>query len=247
MSDTAQIPRSLAVVTYKWAQPGYRSKFTGEHVNILGRMLRRHLPIAHRFICFTDDPKGIDPALVDVRQIWSDYSDLANPSAPGRGPSCYRRLKMFSRDFGNVVQAERILAVDLDVVITADMTKLVSRPEEIVLWGDTSPPTPYNGSLILFTAGARPCLWEEFDPIESPRFAASLRYYGSDQAWIGARLGKREAMFTRNDGVYSFRNHLLRFRVSNLPPGAVMVIFHGQHDPDGVAGQRLAWVRANYR
>ena len=70
-------------------------------------------------------------------------------------------------------------------------------------------------------------------------------YHGSDQAWIGLKLGPREPMFTRKDGVYSFRNHIIRNN-QPLAPGARLVIFHGQHDPDGPVAQRHEWVRRNY-
>lgn len=244
MLNGVQTP--LTVLTYKWApRPGYRSKFTGEHVNTLARMVKRNYPHPHRFVCYTDDPSGIDPALVDARELWNDYAAVLNPSAPERGPSCYRRLKMFARDAGEWL-GPRICAMDLDVVITGDLTRIFHRSEDFVIWGDTSPPTLYNGSLVLFTAGCRPQLWEDFDPIESPALSRKMRYFGSDQAWISAKLGPLEAKFGRGDGVYSFRNHILRHNAP-LPANARICVFHGAHDPDGPVAQRLEWVRRHYR
>jgi len=100
---------------------------------------------------------------------------------------------------------------------------------------------------MLFTAGCRPQLWEDFDPETSPKLGRVLRYQGSDQAWISAKLGPGEERFSRSDGVYSFRNHILRGRLTHLPEGARIVVFHGQHDPDGVLAQRYEWVRRFYR
>ena len=77
----------LTFLTYKWKpKPGYRSTFTGEHVNILARMVRRHYARPHRFICYTDDDTGIDPSLVEAREIWTDYADLAD--FPRASASC---------------------------------------------------------------------------------------------------------------------------------------------------------------
>jgi hypothetical protein len=235
----------LTLLTFKWAKPGYRSKFTGENVNTLARMVKRNYAQPHRFVCYTDDPTGIDPSLVDARELWNDHSQLVNPSAPSHGPSCYRRLKMFARDAGEWL-GPRICAMDLDVVVTGDLTRVFNRPEDFVIWGDTSPPTPYNGSLVLFTAGCRPQLWEDFDPVESPIKTRKLGYFGSDQAWIGACLGPLEAKFGRGDGVYSFRNHIQRHNAP-LPQNARLVIFHGAVDPWSDQAQRIDWARKNYR
>ena len=234
----------LTFLTYKWKpKPGYHSTFTGQHVNILARMVRRRYAKPHRFICYTDDETGIDPNLVDAREIWTDYADLADFARASA--SCFRRLKMFSRDAAEWL-GERIVMMDLDVVIVGDLTRLLDRPEDFVINTGAVPFMPYNGSLMLFTAGARPRLWEDFHPVESLAFARSLRQPHSDDGWIGAKLGPNEARFTPEDGVYDFRNHI-RGKRDDLPDNAVMVIFHGKEDPDGPVAQSYDWVRENYR
>lgn len=238
----------IDVVCWKWKPAkGYRSTFTAEHVNTFARMIGRHYAKPHRVTCITDDPAGIDAA-VRVLPLWDDFADLRSPhDAHTRrpNPSCYRRLKMFAPDAGAWL-GERIVSLDLDMVATGDLAPLFDRREPIVLWGDTNPTTHYNGGMILFTAGARPHLWTEFDPVESPRFATRLRQVGSDQAWISARLGPNEARFKASDGVHSYRNEI-RPHGGRLPTGAKIVMFHGEHDPWGVEPQKLAWVRENWR
>jgi hypothetical protein len=67
------------VATFKWRpRPGYRSAFASSHVNVLQRMVARHFNRPHRFVCITDDPEGLDPA-VDAVPLWSDFSDLQSP------------------------------------------------------------------------------------------------------------------------------------------------------------------------
>lgn len=235
----------LTIVTFKWKGPvTYRSKFTGEHVNVLASMIRRHYKGPHKVVCYTDDPTGIDTRHVEPRKLWDEFSSISNPSAGERGPSCYRRLRIFRRDAKEWL-GERIVSIDLDVVVTGNLGRMLSRKEDFVIWGDTSPPTPYNGSLIMFTAGARPELYEEFNPEISPALGKKLRYTGSDQAWISARLGRGQAMFGRGDGVYSFRNHILR-NSAPLPLDAKLVMFHGVHDPWGPLAQRHEWVRQHW-
>lgn len=240
----------LVFACWKWTAPaGYRSTFTAEHVNVLARMIGRHYAKPHKVLCITDDAEGIDQS-IGVLPLWSDHADLMSPHGP-RNPSCYRRLKMFSAEAADFIGL-RFVSIDLDSVIVDDISPLFDRPEEIVLWGDTHPTTHFNGGLILMTAGARRQVWDSFDPVKSPMEARRLGQWGSDQGWIGACLGPNEAKWTRNDGVYSYRNHIEPSigrggSGGALPKGARLVSFHGAQDPWSEGPQRLDWVRRFYR
>lgn len=234
----------LTIVTWKWRTPGYRSTFTAEHVNILSRMVRRHYPHPHRFICVTDDDRGID-GHIGIVPIWQDFAALPNPSIQS-GPSCYRRLRAFSAEAAEMF-GPRFVSLDLDCVIVGDMTPVWNRPEDFVIWGDTHPTTYYNGSMWLLRAGTRRQVWETFDPIRSPQISKERRQLGSDQGWIGACLGPHEARWSTGDGVYSYRMHIRRIHQGRLPQNARIVIFHGGVDPDSPEAQALDWVREHYR
>lgn len=235
----------LVICCWKWrGPPGYRSTFTAEHVNVLRSMVARHYRKPHEFVCITDDPAGID-ADVRIVPLWSDYADIPNPTS-SRNPSCYRRLKMFSEEAADLI-GPRIASLDLDCVIRDDLAPILERPEDFVMWGDTARSTPYNGSLILLTAGARRQVWDRFDPRSSPREGLQRGYIGSDQAWIACALGPHEARFTPSDGVYSYINEVRR-QGGRLPPDARIVFFHGKFDPWQPDIQRAhAWVRDNWR
>lgn len=237
----------LEVVTFRWKPaPGYRSKFGPETVNVLARMVRRHYRGAHRFTVITDDPTGID-ADVRVIPLWPDHADLLSPHGP-LNPSCYRRLKLFSEEMRMLI-GERIVCLDLDCVLTGDVGPLWNRPDDFVIWGDTNPTTPYNGSMLLMTAGSRRQVWEQFHPINSPVFAKRRGYFGSDQAWIGYCLGPNEKTWRVDDGVYSFRNHLVSgHRTGALPRNAKIVIFHGKFDPwDANVQHNYPWIKDHYK
>ncbi|MGH7023090.1 MAG: hypothetical protein ACREEB_05795, partial [Caulobacteraceae bacterium] len=209
--------RFITFLTFKWkAHPRYRYSFAAGHVNVLAGMIRRNLPNPHRFICYTDEPDGIDLGLVDVREIWTTYADLAN--YPRVSPAGFRRLKMFSRDALTWL-GERIVMMDLDTVITGDLTLVLDRSEDFVANRGTIPTMAYNSGLIMFTAGARPQLWEEFDAVASLEFIRSLGLPHTDDGWMCAKLGPGEAKFGPENGVYSFRNDLLKKR-DTLPENA---------------------------
>ncbi|MDP3720778.1 MAG: hypothetical protein Q8T13_23700 [Acidobacteriota bacterium] len=234
----------LSVVCWRWKPaPGYRSVYPPSTVNTLKRMVARNYQRPHRFICVTDDATGLD-ADVEVVPLWPDHADLASPHG-ARSPSCYRRLRAFAPDAGQFF-GPRFVSIDLDCVITGDVTPVWDRPEDAVFWGGTHPTTAYNGSMVLLTAGARPQVWERFDPATSPAAARLAGCYGSDQGWISHCLGPAEAKWTRADGIYSLRNDLRRSQ--HLPVDARIVMFHGRRDPWQRDVQReFPWIGRFYR
>lgn len=252
------VPREvISVVTFKWRPTGrYRSEFSAEQVNILRRMVARHYSDSHQFICVTDDPTGLDPE-VKVVPLWDDYAEIPNPSFTG-GPSCYRRLKVFSRGIGEVL-GERFVCLDLDMLITGDLRPLLNRTEDFIAWKNPNPLWPYNGSMFMLTAGTRPEVWESFDPETSPAISHAAKCKGSDQGWMSYVLGKGEATWGPEDGVWSYqdeivgRRRILRGRFINpgvgmLPKNAKVIVFHGPVDPWSRAARVLTpWVKEHYR
>lgn len=239
----------LSVVCWLWRPaPTYRSQFAARHVNTLASMVARNYLKPHRMICVTDMPAGIDPS-IEIVPLWKDHSRIVHPFGQ-RNPSCYRRLKAFSPEARDLF-GERFVSIDLDCVITADMVPLWDCTDEFKIWGDTNKTTPYNGSMFIMNAGARRQVWEQFNPDTSPHHTRKLGYFGSDQAWIAACLGDREARWTKADGVYSFRNEIKNKFVGGtqmpLPRNARVVMFHGREDPWGAMAQTLPWVRRHYR
>lgn len=233
----------LTIVCWRWTPaPGYRSAYLPQTVNVLRRMVQRHYPTPHRFLCVTDDPAGLDPA-IEIVPLWDDFAHVPSPHGK-KNPSCYRRLRAFSPDIADVF-GPRFVSLDLDCVITGDLRPLWERPEAIVMYGDTNPKTHYNGSMLLMTAGARPQVWDRFDPQHSPQLSKNAGCFGSDQGWISYCLGPGEAKWSRADGVYSFRNDIKQ-NPDRLPANARIVMFHGNEDPWGIQAHGLDWVRQHW-
>lgn len=234
----------LTFVTFKWAPPaGYRSSYQPEYVHALKRQIDRHYAAPHRFVCVTDDPKGLEG--IETVPLWPDFADLANPS--GRhNPSCYRRLKLFAPDAGKTF-GDRLVVMDLDTVIVGDLTPLFDRPEEFVIWGQTDFPGKqwYNGSLWMLRTGTRTKVWTEFNPKTSPHQAHRAGCRGSDQGWLSYILGKKEATWSTAEGVYSWRVHI-RPTGNVLPADARIVNFHGHVDPWSYKAQHIDWVREHW-
>lgn len=233
----------VSVVCWRWSpKPDYRSTFGPETVNTLRAMVRRHYRSDVRFICVTDDTQGLDPG-VEVIPDWKDHVSIPSPHG-GKNPSCYRRLRMFAPDIASAF-GSRFVSLDLDTVITGDLNPLWDRSEDFVIWGDTNPRTPYNGSMMMMNAGARPQVWTQFDPRTSPKLAMRAGFFGSDQGFLSYILGPNETKWGKKDGVYSFRNDLQEAK--NIPANCRIVFFHGRHDPwTGFVQTQYPWVKAHY-
>ena len=152
------MPEPLTVVFWLWHSPNPRwgFQYTAEDVNRVAYQVAANLPVERRFVCFTDAPDGLAP-LIDAHQIWP--CPVGDGGLPEQG-GCWRRLRMFDPAMREIVGA-RYLSVDLDCVVTGDLTPLVERKEDLVLWAPGSAPgTPYNGSMWLHRTGTRPIVWQ---------------------------------------------------------------------------------------
>lgn len=233
----------LTVVCWRWTpQAGYRSQYSGEVVRVLRNMVARHYPDPHRFVCVTDHARDLPD--IETVPLWQDYHDVPHPHSHTH-PSCYRRLKAFAPEMREVL-GDRFVSVDLDCVILGDLRPLWNRPEEFVGWGGTTqPPSAFNGSMFLMTAGTRAQVWRDFDPARSPGLAKKAGFYGSDQAWISYSLGNREARWSTDDGVYSYRVHIRP--AGEVPANAKVIFFNGKKDPWSPDIRGLEWVQSNWR
>ena len=198
------------IVTYKWRPPaGYPLKFTSEDVNRLYTRMKRHYPEMQRFVCITDDAKGLKSPIEAV-PLTALFADLPNPSWR-RGPKCHRRLIAFSPKFEQIA-GKRFACVDIDIKPIAYLGPVFNRSEEFVGWRSGriggKRQEQFGGALIMMNAGARRRVWDEFikDPAGAIEKAHAAGYHGSDQAWISFCLDKDgEAYWTEADGVYYYR------------------------------------------
>lgn len=251
-------------VCFKWTQPGYRSKFTAAHVNILRRMLMRNCTWSHRLVCVTDDTNGIDKDIACI-PLWPDHAALANASW-STGPSCYRRLRIFSKEFAAELDAcsvtDVIVSIDLDLVIIGCIDLLLRRllqnrgTSALYMWGTGEKNIPVCGSLMGFSAnGSLASIWESFNGRASAK-AALATMLGSDQAHIAHVIGiDYISRWTQYDGVYSM-GHDLCYGISakrlitlgahiKPPANASIVVFNGKPDPWECL--MLPWVKEHYR
>jgi hypothetical protein len=148
-------PMALSVVCWKWD-----TLYNYVYVNRLRSMLERHLHIPHQMYCFTDNPVGIDPRIRTL-PIEDTFPGMISRSGYQAN---FRKLKTFDPALASMF-GPRVLLLDLDIVITGDVTPVFSRTEPLLCynegWGckDTG---VRNTSVVLMDTGILRHMWTEF-------------------------------------------------------------------------------------
>jgi hypothetical protein len=209
-------------------------------------MVRRYYTKPMRSVCITDDPAGVD---FETFPLWDDHSSIPNPNG-GHLPSCYRRLKLFSREVTEalgVPEGAPVVSLDLDIIVVRNIEKMFGHDAPFLGWKRISPNKPigYNGSMFMLRAGQMEHIWTSFNPATSPMQARRAKQYGSDQGWISYVLQGTAPGWTQASGIYSYTSDV---RGRALPRNARIVSFNGKFKPWMQQVQRTSpWVRDGWQ
>lgn len=235
----------LSVVCFLWhdkAKYRGRYEFGKEHVKTLQKMVKKNLTVPYEFVCVTNTPGEFTGKKIKIvpldKAIWVTGT-------------LYMKLMLWRRDIGSII-GDRILYLDLDCVVTRSLDPIVNRVEDVILWRnsylqkDKKQRPIYDMSIALITAGARPKLYEDFDPKIHPK-KMKRKWGGDDQEWANYKLSRTgEAYWTETDGIYDARG--LR-RADNgismeLPDDARIVFFPGSYIPQSNKAQKKhPWIK----
>lgn len=214
----------LTVVSWLWN--GWRPIYRPEHVQALQRMVVANLHVPHRFVCVTDTPvQG-----VECLPMWGNPPGVGGNSSL---PNCYRRLRLFD-------MPGDWLSIDLDCVITGDITPLIPAPDVDfkILEGKAA---PYNGSLWFVRGGVRPDVWTDLGPglvaqSKAQRYGPLQRKpIGSDQVVMAYKLPGAPT-WGAADGIYQY----VSTRECDMI-GRKIVFFAGRQKPWDLAEYRTLW------
>lgn len=229
---------SLTVVFMKWFDPNGRWNkrfiYGPEHVNRARRMVDRHLKVPHRFVLVTNDAAGIDSDITIV-PLRPDLLALGH-----RWP----KMILFAPEARELF-GQRLLYLDIDLVIVGDITPLISHHNFRILRAFTRR-MPYNSSMMLLRTGSRDQVWRDFKPEHAADLVEENGISASDQYWIAKSLGDREATWGEDNGVILYRRKI--HGEAPLPPTARIVFFPGPVDPSMPDLQQAhPWIRENWR
>jgi uncharacterized Rossmann fold enzyme len=204
---------TVACVKVGWLYPA-------AYVNTLYDMVIRNLQAGFpgRFVCFTDDATGLDPA-IQVREVPKDLSD--------RG--WWAKLWLFSKDA--FPEGGRILYLDLDTVITGPLDHIAMCQSDFAMLRD---PYQFEGStlnsgIMAWEAGMHSHIWENWNAAHRPNVQ------GGDQVWIAGSV-KADVLQDLYPG--RLRSYKVECR-QEIPKGTSIVFFHGHPRPHEVTS---GWV-----
>lgn len=207
----------LIVVTWCWG-----TKYGNEDVRKVHSGFSRHLKQEHRFF-------------------------VAQPLAGDVVDGCFCRLRMFDpawQKMNDIGDGDRIVCVDLDVVVTGELDPLFNRAETfMILQGaNASNPCPFNGSLMMLRAGCHHGVWDDFSL--DAAYAAPFYEFPDDQGWIHHKLPNASGWKVGSQsGVYAFHKPGWP-KGDALPSDARMVVFPGWRSPEKF--KHLPWVKQNW-
>lgn len=228
------------ILCIKWG-----NKYGPEYVNNLYSMVSRNLTLPFRFVCLTDDDKGIS-ANIEVKKIpavgFEDFDQRA-PWSFGHG---WLKVTSFADPLYDLTGPT--LFIDLDVVIV-DNIDCFFEPEgefRVIKEWDKRDETG-NTSVYRFNIGAHPELIEYLKN-NKEQVLASVR---NEQEYVTGFLAKQgKLQYWPAGWCVSFKRHCMPkgimsfFKPATIPAGAKIVAFHGKpNPPDAIVGRSGKWYR----
>lgn len=218
---------SQTIICMKWG-----TRYGPEYVNRLASMVRRNVGRPTRFLCFTDDPRGISSDI--------ETAPLPHISLPERIRwHTWRKISIWQYPLADITGD--VLFLDLDLVIVGPLDPFFDfAPGQYVAienWTQRGQRVG-NTSVFRFTAGRHTHIYEEFerDPI------AVLRRWRIEQQYISDSIP--DMAFWPRSWCASFKHTLLPkwplnfIMPARLPDDTKIVAFTGTPKPhDALAGQ----------
>lgn len=229
------------VVCLKWGQ-----LYGPSYVNKLYRGVARHLTVPFRFVCFTDDPAGVDEP-VECKPL--PPIELL----PSRPNSAHRKLSLFAETVDDLEGAT--LFLDLDIVIVDSIDCFFEYPGDLCIihnWVERrklllrARPNIGNSSVFRFTVGQHTHILDHY----YANIERATNDYPAPQVFLSQAAGKMT--FWPEEWCRSFKRHCIPITPLNLvlpptiPANARIIVFHGRPNPDeAVNGTRTAWYKSS--
>lgn len=211
------------IICMKWGD-----KFSPEYVNRLYRMVEKNLSLEHRFVCFTDDPMGID-AGVDIHPLPPISLD---EHAPERG---WRKLSIFAEKLDDL--EGNGLFLDLDIVIRSSIDCFFSMNHEFQIIKDWDFPGDITGnsSVFKFKIGKHSYVIKDF----IDNFSKITNKYRNEQAYLSYKMLEHHRLhYWPEKWCVSFKRNCLQpwplcyFKDPHDPLDAKILVFHGKPTPE---------------
>lgn len=227
---TTTTTRDRVILCMKWG-----TKYGPEYVNRLYAMVRRNLSGTFRFVCLTDNAKGLRSEIESFPIPPLELPD----GLPERG---WTKLATFSENLHGL--RGTALFLDVDVVITGRLDDFFEVPGEFLIIHDYKRPWRITGnsSVYRFEIGAHPDVLAYF----RANFDTIRKNFRNEQAYLSDFMHRKGLLrYWPSQWCPSFKYHSIPgwpsnyWREPEIPKDAKIVIFHGEcNPPDALAGRR---------
>lgn len=221
------------VVCMKWGD-----KYGPEYVNRLFNMVARNTTLPFKFVCFTDDAKGLLPE-IDARPL--PQMDL--PPDKERG---WRKLSLFRKDVG---LEGRVLFLDLDTVIVGNIDGYFTMDGKFIFIKHWKPSEKHGigeTGVYRFEAGELQFLYDDF-MANMEKIKASYRHEPGVRRRRPLKKGTCGLLAVRMDAELQIHLHEAfpaeLFPRTRPPKGAKMVMFHGNPTPDQALSGKVKGIK----
>lgn len=229
----------IDIVCFKWG-----TKYSSEYVNKLYNAVKRNVTVPHNFICYTEDPAGVEcetrDFLVDLPYWWYIIG-LTNPKHN---------------------HSDKTVYMDLDTIITGNIDHIISLDAPFATISDFFSPSGLQTAYIMWNREVGAKIWEFFTSKYSPEQYSSLGCWGTggtneflEECFGIVRLNRNktpaipEVKVNRLQDKFlyqcvSYKAQIVRNKWRALPPSVRMVFFHGNPAPHEV--RDLPWMKDNW-
>jgi hypothetical protein len=235
------------VVCIKWGD-----KYPPYYVNRLHAGVARFLKRPFRFLCFTDRPEGIAPAVeVHPLPVEPFEAELVRLMSEPRRKGAWRKISLFKPGLAGMDGP--VLGFDIDVAITGPLDDLIDfAPGKMCMraeWREARRGQPGgHGSVFRYDPARHGYLYDEF--AADPEGAAARSKYSEQKYTSLAAQTHGDFAFFPPQWIASFKRNAIPWPPLNffleprLPPDTRVMCFHGKPKmEEAVVGYRGKWWR----
>ena len=147
-----------------------------------------------------------------------------------------------------IADGERVVSLDLDMVIIKELDSLFDRDEDFIGWRVPGGrhPRVFNGTIFMHRAATMDHVWHLFNPNKSPATAKHAGYFGTDQGWLSYLLSDSAVGWTREDGIMGFGTDISL--TGKIPAWTRLISFHGRRKQwDDLIQRQNPWIKEYWK
>lgn len=205
------------------------TKYGNQYVERLRNGVARHLHRPYRFVCLTDQPERI-------AQV--EYEPIGDLQLPG----WWAKMYLFAHNWR---YGQRVIFLDLDMVICSDIGKLAEVTEPFAICDNFTRragghwPCRYSSACMVFNPELDSGVWERFEQNRRGYIKGPYEKYGDQR--IIELLYPNAALLQPKVGEHFFLHY--RWLTRNRPANVAVVVFAGRNKPDNTA---IDWVKREW-